>query len=511
MKNIVTILLVSILGLTGCNLDYAPENTMVDQTVYKNEKTSEAALLGAYVCLQNFLSGAPQGANHYPSYYSAFMFGDEGTDNLKAQSDNSTALAIETSNYTTNEHEGVLTSVYQNGYNTIDYANNVISGITKYGQYNKEMMAQHIAEARFIRAFAYLQMLQIFGDRALQGNDNGSGLVIRLTPYEGYNPNDVATRATNREVWQQIINDLSENLESLPTTVPEIGKRVRANQAVAKALLSRVYLYKGTYSHNAQELNLAAQYAADVLNTEGYSFAADSTEYSTNLFPLNEENGTEPTSRSNEIIFFEASRLKADLFPSGQYNYYEKKIVYVPETMKEYYEPNDVRGFNAASDKAQDAYLLYKGSSSYYSNLITTKKYSNNSYTDGNNDVLYIRLAEMKLTRAEALVRASETITQEAIDLLNDVHQRAFAESKRPSPYTLSSFSGTDSFLKTVLKERNRELAYENHYRYDIERTNNAIGDVTMGNVEPAKWNAPIPDYEVRISVGKITQNSGYK
>ena len=31
--------------VTSCNLDYAPENTMVDQTVYKNEKTSEAALM----------------------------------------------------------------------------------------------------------------------------------------------------------------------------------------------------------------------------------------------------------------------------------------------------------------------------------------------------------------------------------------------------------------------------------------------------------------------------------
>ena len=50
--------------VTSCNLDYAPENTMVDQTVYKNEKTSEAALMGAYVCLNDFLSGAPNGANN---------------------------------------------------------------------------------------------------------------------------------------------------------------------------------------------------------------------------------------------------------------------------------------------------------------------------------------------------------------------------------------------------------------------------------------------------------------
>ena len=501
--------------VTSCNLDYAPENTMVDQTVYKNEKTSEAALMGAYVCLNDFLSGAPNGANNYPSMYYAFQFGDAGTDNIKAQNGSSNYLAIETSEYTTDQHDNLLKGIYLHGYNAIDYANNVIEGINEYGEFSNEKKNQFIAEAKFIRAYTYFQLLAIFGDQALQGNDNGLGLVLRLSPYEGYNPNDVETRATNAQIWTQIISDLKDNISYLSESVPDVASRVRANQTVSKALLSRIYLYKGTSSNNTDELTLAAQYANEVLSTSGYIFTDNANAYET-LFPLNlaeseEDASTEPTTRSTEIIFFEASRLDKDWFPSGIYDYYNKRAFYVPESMKTYYEKNDVRGYSPDNNL-----LLFQGSSVNYADNITSKKYSNNEVagtsnnTRGNNDVIYIRLAEMKLTRAEALARTGNSISTEAVQLLNDVHQRAFAEDNRPALYKTSDFASVEDFIKTVLKERNRELAYENHQRWDLVRTNNLLGDKTLGAVAKNRWKAPIPAHEVRISGGLIQQNTGY-
>ena len=64
---------------------------------------------------------------------------------------------------------------------------------------------------------------------------------------------------------------------------------------------------------------------------------------------------------------------------------------------------------------------------------------------------------------------------------------------------------------KTVLKERNRELAYEGHYRWDLMRTDNILGDHTLGAIEKNRWNLPIPNYEIRISYGKLKQNTGYQ
>ena len=67
-----------------------------------------------------------------------------------------------------------------------------------------------------------------------------------------------------------------------------------------------------------------------------------------------------------------------------------------------------------------------------------------------------------------------------------------------------------NDFLEAVLRERNRELAYEGLHRWDIIRTNNALGDETMGAVPSNQWNAPVPNYEITISEGAIQQNSGY-
>ena len=159
MKKIVTYISSLLIALSSCNLDLAPENTMVDQTVYKDKNTAEAALLGAYVRLNIAISGGPLDQNYYPNIGYPYLYGDLGTDNLKAQTTSTSCLAIETSEYSENEHDGLLLDTWRYGYNGIDYANNIITGINKYGAYDKTTMDQHIAEAKFIRAYIYFQLL----------------------------------------------------------------------------------------------------------------------------------------------------------------------------------------------------------------------------------------------------------------------------------------------------------------------------------------------------------------
>ena len=286
MNKLHTLLISALVTLGSCNLDLAPENTMVDQTVYKNANTSEAALLGAYVRLNITVSGGPINQNYYPNAGYPYLFGDLGTDNLKAQSGSVDVLAIEQAQYSDKEHDGFLRNMWIYGYNCIDYANNVISGIKAYGKYDGKLMAQHIAEAKFIRAYAYFQLLEIFGDQALMGNDDGLGLVLRLEPYDGYDPDVKVERSTNAQTWERIITDLKEAIPDLPESVPTtVTERVRATQPVAKALLSRVYLFKGTFTNNKEELKLARDYASEVLGVSAYKFATEQSEYLTNLFP----------------------------------------------------------------------------------------------------------------------------------------------------------------------------------------------------------------------------------
>ena len=77
-------------ALTSCNLDLAPENVMVDQTVYSEPKTAQAALYGAYVRMNIFLAGAPEDQNNYSYSSYCWLAGDLGTENLITREDGST-------------------------------------------------------------------------------------------------------------------------------------------------------------------------------------------------------------------------------------------------------------------------------------------------------------------------------------------------------------------------------------------------------------------------------------
>ncbi|MGM9704240.1 MAG: RagB/SusD family nutrient uptake outer membrane protein [Prevotella sp.] len=484
---------------TSCNLDYAPENTLVDEKVYNNQKTAEAALLGAYVRLNVFYAGAPQDQNNYSNSGYTIQMGDMTTENVAVRSTATGYLAVQKSEYTSSEHDGLLASMWRWGYNCIDYANNIINKIEEYGTFDEKMRRQYIAEAKFIRAYVNFYLLCLYGDQAMLGNDNGDGIVIRTDAYNGYNPDDVVARSSNAECWSHILKDLDEALPDLPDEVPAITDRVRANKTVVKALLSRIYLYRGTYTNNQADIKAAMDYAKEVIGTNGYGFSTSSDEYSTALFPCNEysQSGSypDPTTRSNELIFFQASRIYTDNYPNGQY-WYRKLSYYVPEAMALNYEEDDVRR----------TYLIWTGSVADYKNDKTTMKYSGGYY----DDVLYIRMAEMKLTYAETLARTSNSVTNEAVGHLNDVHQRAYPVGKKPAQYKVGDFANVEAFLKEVLRERNRELAYEGHYRWDLMRTKNLLGDTVLGAIKEARWNMPVPEYEIRISNGSIKQNSGY-
>ena len=60
-----------------------------------------------------------------------------------------------------------------------------------------------------------------------------------------------------------IIKDLKEALADVSDEVPGINDRIRANKTVVKALLSRVLLYKGTYTKNQAELQEALELALE--------------------------------------------------------------------------------------------------------------------------------------------------------------------------------------------------------------------------------------------------------
>jgi hypothetical protein len=487
----------TILLASSCNLDYAPQNTMVDETVYKSSVTSEAALMGAYQGMCSFLCGSS-----FPNAYT-YMFADIGTPTLTIRSTYSTLLPMQTSLYTQSEHEGFILNSYRNGYNAIDYANAVIKGVTDYGSYADSLKTLYISEAKFIRAYCYMTLLSMFGDGALLGQETSPGLVLRLEPYDGYNPNLLQARSTNGEVYDQIIKDATEAMDGLPSTDYAAAQRYRATKNVVRAFLSRVYLYRGTFTGNAEYLSQSASYARQVLDSGAYTFSKAYNDHRRNIFPNNEYvNGTfpDPTVHSEELIFFDPSRYYSATMPCGVDFYFDKQSICANADFIASYSKGDLRGYVEGSDDC----MIQHGSTYLNPSDFATMKYDN---SEGYSDVIFIRLSEIKLTYAEASARASGSISADALRQLNDIRCKPYAAADKPSELKSSDFTSVDGFIAEVLKERAKELAFEGHYRWDLIRTGRSLKDTTVPDNRKA---LPIPYYEIKISEGKIVQNTGF-
>lgn len=496
--------------LQACNLDLAPENVMVDQNVYSHAKTSQAALMGAYSRMNIFIGGAPEDQNNYSYVSLLWMAGDIGTDNLKVRDGGSSDfISLENCSYDNTMRDGAILTSWKKGYNAIDYANNVIDGIERYGNFDEALENQYVAEAKVIRGFVYFNLLKMFGDGALTGNGSGLGLILRDKPYDGYNPDQVMARSTVDQTWDFIISDLETSLAALPDSPGLPEGRFRATKPTAWALLSRVYLYRGSYTGDADCMQKAADYANQVLESGAYSFSTQYNDHKFSIFPANEYSTTlagnypNPTARSGEIILYQPSRISTELYTNGVSPYYfEKRYFYIePSFPSTVYLPGDFRGFIDGSAYS----LIGQGGTSYYVNDITSLKYSNNA---GYDDVVYIRLSEIKLNLAEALTRQTKTVTEEALRQLNDIRCKAFTGDGKPESYKTSDFKNSDELLDAILLERQRELAFESHHRWDLIRTGRKLRNAS---VPSSQMILPIPDYEVTISKGVIEQNTGFR
>ncbi len=508
MKRIIKsfIIISGAMMISSCNLDFAPENTMVDEITYKDEKTAEAALLGAYTRLNACYSGAPTDQNNYTNIGYMMMFAEMGTPTLKIRN-NSDWINMETSNYTSADHNGYILEIWKMAYNAIDYANNIITNVNKYGDYDAATMAQHIAEGKFLRAYEHFLLLQAYGDGALAGDMNGLGVIIRLTPYDGYNPDDVASRSTVGESYTQIIKDLQEALPYLPnknTNTNTINERIRASKTAAYALLSRIYLYKGTFGNNLTDIKSAADFADSVLvnaSALGYTFSTSNTQMTGTMFPLN-VTGTETNlgTYSAEVIFLAPCYTSASKYANGVgSSYFSKGNFYIDSDFINQYPAGDKRGY---IDATVGSGLIWQGSDNPYPSDKTSFKFNNGN---GYNNVIYLRLSEIMLTKAEALARLNG-VNAESIKYLNDINKRNYVT--KPTDYTAADFADAQALIDRILLERMKELAYEGHTRFDLIRTNRPLRDAT---IPTNKKILPIPDYDVRISYGKIQQNTGYR
>ena len=126
-------------------------------------------------------------------------------------------------------------------------------------------------------------------------------------------------------------------------------------------------------------------------------------------------------------------------------------------------------------------------------------------------DIIQYRFADVLLSKAEALANMNGGGTQEAIDLVNIVRERA-----QIPPLELTGHTDIDSFNTMILVERSHEYWCENgQYRSDLIRHGKYVeyaNDLNGVSSESAPYKVLFPFSLERISEGKgaFLQNPGY-
>ena len=117
--------------------------------------------------------------------------------------------------------------------------------------------------------------------------------------------------------------------------------------------------------------------------------------------------------------------------------------------------------------------------------------------------------ADVLTLLAEAECRRANTVTDEAVELLNKVHTRAGLDA-----FKRNDFASTQAFLDSVLIERGHELWYEGCRRSDLIRYGKYIeyarkykGSTTA---EDYMNLMPLPQAIIDEGKGQVKQNEGY-
>lgn len=431
--------------------------------------------------------------------WSINAFGDVLSDDATysgSDNDAATFQLMEEYQYPADHNE--ILNKYSQTYQCINKANLVIRDLETtddalFTEYNKDHM---IAEAKFIRAYSYFELVKTFGGVPLYTS------VLELD-------HEKLGRATVEEVYAAIEKDLEEAAAVLPSK-SEISNYMttyagRITRGAVYGMQTRVYLYEKKYEQvkqaaknlfNLNEYNLADDYQLPFLLAGEHcseSILEVNMYNSPTLSSWNVNNGNRHVLMSmprNLTIGFGCAQPTKSLAEA-----FDKAGDTVRKNATLLSSEEAIR----IEEEAKGSVSPITGDRSGFYNRKLYLKPGERVESRGNNQPLnhkLIRLAEVYLNYAEACALADHKDENEARVYLNRIRTRA----KLPE----ITSSGNQLF-EDLMNERHLELALEGFRFFDVVRV--GWGPKVFKNFNPGAELLPIPQIEIDISKGEIIQN----
>jgi len=506
--------------------------TGITDSFYASPQGFSAAVSASYEELRNFY------AQERGLTVTAF-----GTDEFTKGADGSHKVI---NDYTAglNGDESFFRDSWRGFFRGINTANTVIDQAPN-AKVSDAVRTGAVAEARFLRALYYFDLVRMFGAVPLQ-----------LKATEG--PQTEASRDDVAKVYDAIVADLQFAETNLPDVQKDYG---RATRPAAEHLLALVYLTRAAPGDMAK----AADEAKKVINSGLFS-----------LLPKYSDLWTFGNEKNAEIVW--SIQFTGDPLTTGPGNsshlYYLMAYELFPGMQRDLANGRAFKRFRATNyllnlwDRTTDTRYDDSFTNVYYANnaasipknadgslkfqlgdtaiwmpgveitaaarashpytILTPSQYTdaafpsfNKKFIDpfrltvndvrGSRDWYMMRLAETYLIAAEALMRDGKP--DEAVTYVNKVRERA---AKAGVAKTAMDVTAADLSIDFILDERSRELAGEGMRWFDLVRTGKLLERVTLynsaaaKNIQPFHVLRPIPNEQITLTSNTFPQNPGY-
>jgi hypothetical protein len=492
MKNFfkTSILIAAITSMSlSCDnyVDIDPEYSIDADNFFKSASDYERALTGAYDLMQ--------------TSYLDIWIGEIASDNSIAGGESVTdSEGLHQIDAMT--HGGVsneLRSIFRWMYTGITRVNYIYENKDKLEFEGKDRI---LAEAAFLRAYYYFELVKFFGD-------------VPLIIDKRLSSSEIASqqRTPAAEVYAQIENDLTAAAETLAWTTTVKG---RITKGAALSLLGKVYLYQNKFTESAEVLDR-------VINEGPYELFGD---FSTLFRVVNE--GNSETVFDIEYVGIEGGGYgcfvclegfaavgfhgirgyEGPIYRDGNsYNLPTQDLVNEFETGDPRLEASilDIEAFkNSQEDPASVKYVIGGGGhTGFYNNKYIKRA---DELGAGDDDLTspvnhkVIRYADVLLMAAEAHNRKASPNDALARQYLNEVRDRVDMD-----PVNLSGAALTQA----IYHERRVEFAGEGLHFFDLVRTGRAATEIQGFQTDKNEL-FPLPQDEIDLAGAGWIQNDGY-
>jgi hypothetical protein len=478
------ILIISV-GLNfGCKkfLTVDPPYSQDVENFFQSPEDYDRALTGAYDMLQGS--------------FMTLWIGEIASDNAIAggESVNDSQGLHQVDNMTHGGVNNELRNVLRWNYTGITRANYILENKDNIDFVGKDHI---IAEAKFLRAYYYFELVKYFGDVPLI-IDKRIGIEEALQ----------IPRSPKAEVYAQIEKDFSEAAQVLN---PMASQKGRATKGAALAFLGKVYLYQNKFSEASSTFD-------EVINSGIYSLIPNYND----LFSVANENNSETIFdvqytgleggsygcliclEGNAAVGFQGIRqYNGPVYGDGNsYNLPTQALYDAFSSI----DPRrgatilDIEAFIAAQpDASSITYAQGAGGHTGFYNNKYIKRQGEIGLPDNDltSPVNYrvMRYADVLLMAAEAHYQTGNT--SKAQQLVNQVRVRAGVPGLAVNS------------INVIYKERRFELSGEGLRFFDLVRTGQAA-DFIQGFIPGKHEVFPIPQVEIDLAGGSWPQNSGY-